>query len=163
MAAGTVQSRSPSEIWSESGPWPETESPTWWPIRQTSQAATSVSSSGTAVTATPATTHPGAVGHQPGERADPERVARLTVGAGVGEEPAGDAEREADHQQDAGGGDPAEGRDQHQRAPVPEVGAPDEWAVGRREQRSHGPPIFARRRPVRRSHAGVLGAPTSPV
>ncbi len=57
-ATGTVQSRSPSEIWSASGPWPDTELPTRWPIRHVDQTASSVSSRGTAVTAVPCTRIP---------------------------------------------------------------------------------------------------------
>ena len=113
-----------------------------------------VSSSGTAVTATPATRDAGAVGHQPGERADPQRVARLPVGAGVGEEPARDAEREADDEQGAGRSDAAEGRDQDQRAPVPGVGS-------RRSERSGREPRAAKSWPGHpRAGIGALRAPT---
>ena len=42
--------------------------------------------------------HAGAVGHQPGQRAHPEPVARGAVRARVGEEPAGHPERQADQQ-----------------------------------------------------------------
>ncbi len=58
VASGTVQSRSPSAIRAASGPCPETDSPTRWPIRQADQAARSVSPRGTAVIRTPSTVTP---------------------------------------------------------------------------------------------------------
>ena len=58
MATGTVQSRSPSEMASESGPCPEIESPIRCPIRHVAQAATRVISRGATVTAAPSTRTP---------------------------------------------------------------------------------------------------------
>ena len=52
-ATGTVQSRTPSAMASASGPWPEIESPTRWPIRQIAHAASRVMPRGTAVIVTP--------------------------------------------------------------------------------------------------------------
>ena len=40
----------------------------------------------------------GAVRHQPAERPDPQAVSRRAVGAGVGQEPADDPQRQADHE-----------------------------------------------------------------
>ena len=53
---------------------------------------------------------------QPAERADAQPVARRAVGAGVGEEPADDADRQADHQRRGRGGHAAEQGDRDQRA-----------------------------------------------
>ena len=58
VAAGTVQSRTPSAIASASGPWPETESPTRCAIRHTAQAQITVMPSGIAEIVTPATVSP---------------------------------------------------------------------------------------------------------
>ena len=94
MATGTVQSRSPSEIWSESGPWPEIESPTRWPIRQTSQPRDQRQQQrhgGHGDARPPRTPEPWAISQA---RAPTRSASRgCAVGAGVGEEPAGDAER----------------------------------------------------------------------
>ena len=57
-APGTVQSRSPSEIASASGPCPETDSPTRRPSRQITQANTAVSPRGTTLTCAPWTWTP---------------------------------------------------------------------------------------------------------
>ena len=139
--SATVQSRSPSAIRSASGPWPETESPTRCPSRQIDQAQSAVSPSGTTVTATPSTRIPEpCASSQP--RAPTRRPSRgSAVRARVGEEPADHPDREADHQGGRGRRDPAERRDQHQRTPVPGVGAIERTAGGRGrtgEQRSHG-------------------------
>ncbi len=58
IAVGTVKSRSPSEIRSASGPWPEIESPTRWPSRHMDQTATAVTPRGTIVTRAPMTVKP---------------------------------------------------------------------------------------------------------
>ena len=79
--------------------------------------------SGTTETSDPADVDAGAVGHQPGQRAHPQPVPRGAVRAGVGQEPAGDSERQADQERARRRGGAAEaGASEHQRAPVAQVG-----------------------------------------
>ena len=97
----------------------------------------------------------GAVRHQPGQRAHLQPVAGRAVGAGVGQEPAGHAEGQADDQR-AGRGDRAgQRRQQHQGPPVPQVDV--ELTRGRRGSSSASARSFAPSSPRvgvrRRCHA----------
>ena len=115
--------------------------------------------SGTTVTATPSTWIPEPWASNQPERAHAQPVARSSVGAGVGEEPADDADRQADQERRSGRPDAAEDGDEHQRAAVARVGAVHRPGSGPRrtgEQRSHGPAIITRPRPDPGSHAGSV-------
>ena len=104
--------------------------------------------SGITVTSDAADLHAGAVRHQPGQRADPEAVARGAVRAGVGEEPAGHPEGQADdagcrprrRHRRAGPAAPAAGGGAGRGAARPPTGA--ELGSCGRQQRGHGHSIF---------------------
>ena len=61
----------------------------------------------------------GAVGQQPAERPHAKSVARGSVCACIGQEPAHDSERQADQEGGGGRGRPTQGRDQQERGAVP--------------------------------------------
>ena len=63
----------------------------------------------------PVDLHARAVRHQPGRRADAHAVAGGAVGAGVAEEPAADAERQARQQRPQGRREAAQDREQRER------------------------------------------------
>ncbi len=116
--------------------------------------------SGTTVTATPSTRipEPWAISQPSAPTRRPSRGAPCAPASA--EEPADDADRQADEQRRAGGSDAAEDGDQDQRPAVPRVGAVTGPGQGRgrtREQRSHGSAIITRRNaPDRGSHAGSV-------
>ena len=114
--------------------------------------------SGITVTSTPSTRTPEPCAISQAERPGPQAVAGGAVGACVGEEPAGDPDRETDQQRAAAATTPARPRQQHQRPAVAEVvadlaGGALGGPVSVGQQRSHGRPSSPRVGVPRRCHA----------